>query len=105
MDFTLPSLRSLRGQQPAQETKFFDHVTHKEITDPFGILTVGFIALLRFCIFWMGKCNKTDFSRMLKTGIQYLPEDSIQTSVQLYLASQLDSSLSPFEKEEKRACL
>lgn len=42
---------------------------------------------------------------MLKTGIQYLPVDSIQTSVQEYLESQAAKSLSPLEKEEKRACL
>ena len=45
------------------------------------------------------------FSKILKTGIQYLPVDSIQTSVQLYLASQSHNSCNPFEKEEKRACL
>ena len=49
--------------------------------------------------------TKQDFSRMLKTGIQYLPVDSIQTSVQEYLESQAAKSLSPLEKEEKRACL
>ena len=42
---------------------------------------------------------------MLNTGIQNLPEDSIQTSVQEYLASQSANSPSPLEKEEKRACL
>ena len=45
------------------------------------------------------------FSRTLKTGIQYLPVDSIQTSVQWYLASQSDNSFSPLEKDEKRVCL
>ena len=45
------------------------------------------------------------FSRTLKTGIQYLPVDSMQTSVQLYLESQSHSSCRPFEKEEKRASL
>ena len=42
---------------------------------------------------------------MLKTGIQYLPVDSIQTLVQEYLASHAANSLSPLEKGEKRACL
>ena len=41
----------------------------------------------------------------LKTGIQYLPVDSMQTSLQLYFASQSHSSFKPLEKEEKRACL
>lgn len=45
------------------------------------------------------------YPRNLKTGIQYLPVDSIQTSVQLYLASQSHSSFNPLVKEEKRACL
>lgn len=36
---------------------------------------------------------------------QYLPVDSMQTSLQLYLASQSHSSFNPFVKEEKRACL
>ena len=45
------------------------------------------------------------FSKRLNTGIQYLPVDSIQTSEQLYFASQSHSSFKPFEKEEKRACL
>ena len=64
--------------------------------------------LLPFCGFvYLGcaRVTKQVFSRMLNTGIQYLPVDSIQTSVQEYLASQSDSSLSPLEKEEKRACL
>ena len=45
------------------------------------------------------------FSKILKTGIQYLPVDSIQTSVQSYLASQWHNSCRPLVKEEKRACL
>ena len=45
------------------------------------------------------------FSKTLKTGIQYLPVDSIQTSIQLYLASQRHNSCNPLVKEEKRACL
>ncbi len=45
------------------------------------------------------------FSRILKTGIQYLPVDSIQMSLQLYFASQPHNSCNPLVKEEKRACL
>ncbi len=51
------------------------------------------------------RVTKQDFSRTLKTGNQYLPVDSMQTSKHEYLASQSDSSLRPLEKEEKRACL
>lgn len=49
--------------------------------------------------------HKPYCSKTLNTGIQYFPVDSIQTSLQLYLASQLHSSFNPFVKEEKRACL
>ena len=45
------------------------------------------------------------FSRMLNTGIQYFPVDSMQTSAQEYFASQSANSRSPLENEEKRACL
>ena len=38
------------------------------------------------------------FSRVLNTGIQYYPDDSMQTCVQLYLASQTARSLRPLEK-------
>lgn len=48
---------------------------------------------------------KQVFSRMLKTGIQYLPDDSIQTPKQEYLESHSANSPKPLEKEEKRACL
>ena len=44
-------------------------------------------------------------SKILNTGIQYLPVDSMHTSLQLYFASQSHSSFNPFVKEEKRACL
>ena len=36
----------------------FNHVTHEEVTDPFGILTVCLVPLLRFGVFRMGKGNK-----------------------------------------------
>lgn len=45
------------------------------------------------------------FSRILKTRLQYLPVDSMQTSVQLYLGSQSHSSCRLLVKEEKRAFL
>lgn len=44
-------------------------------------------------------------SSIFKTGIQYLPVDSKQMSLQLYFTSQSHSSCNPFVKEEKRACL
>ena len=45
-----------------------DHPAHNEITDPFGILAVGLVALLRFCIFGMGKCNVTGFFKDVEDG-------------------------------------
>lgn len=37
----------------------FYHVTHEQVADPFGILTVRLISLLRFRIFGMRKGNET----------------------------------------------
>ncbi len=48
----------------------------------------------------MSKNYITSFSRTLKTGIQYLPVDSMQTSTQWYFASHSESLRSPFEKDE-----
>lgn len=45
------------------------------------------------------------FAKILKTEIQYLPVDSIQTSVQLYFASRPHNSCNLFVKGEKRACI
>ena len=64
--------------------------------------------LFPFCGFvYLGcaRVTKQGFSRILKTGIQYFPEDSIQTSLHEYFASHSANSLNPFENEEKRACL
>ena len=64
--------------------------------------------LLPFCGFvYFGCANVTQqvFSRMLNTGIQYFPVDSIQTSAQECFVSHPANSRSPLENEEKRACL
>ena len=37
------------------------HIAHKQVADPFGIFTVGLIALLRFCVFGMGKGDEASF--------------------------------------------
>jgi len=37
----------------------FYHVAHEEVADPLCVLTVSLITLLRFRVFWMGKCDKT----------------------------------------------
>ena len=35
----------------------FHHTAHIEVTNPFGIFTVGFVAFHRFCVFGMGQSN------------------------------------------------
>ena len=55
-----------------------DHVAHEQVANPLCILPVSFVALLRFGVLGVCKCYKTGFSRMLKTGIQNLPADSMQ---------------------------
>lgn len=41
--------------------------------------------------------TRQDFSRILNTGIQYFPADSMQMSTQLYLNSHSESSRKPLE--------
>lgn len=43
-----------------------NHVTHEEVTDPFGILAVGLVALLRFGVLRVGKSNTTGFFEDVK---------------------------------------
>ena len=40
-----------------QDKRRFYHSAHVQITNPFGILTVCLVALLRLCIFGVGKSN------------------------------------------------
>ena len=64
--------------------------------------------LLPFCgLVYLGCASVTRqvLSRMLNTGTQYFPADSIQTSRQPYLASQSASSRKPRVKEVKRSRL
>ena len=49
---------------------------------------VSLVALLRFRVLGMCQGNRQVFSRMLNTGIQYFPVDSMHTSEQEYFASQ-----------------
>ena len=37
------------------------HIAHIQVTNPLGILTVGFITLLRFRVFWMGQSYPAGF--------------------------------------------
>ena len=66
---------------------------------------VNLITLLWFRIFGIGKRNETGFSRMLNTGIQYLLIDSIQTSVQEYLAKSVRQLLKTFGKGREEGLL
>lgn len=64
--------------------------------------------LLSFCGFvYLGCVNVTQqvFSRMLNTGVQHFPVDSMQASAQEYFANHSANSRSPLKNEEKRACL
>ncbi len=82
-----------------------DHAAHIQVTDPLGVLSVGLVPFLGFDVLEVGQGDPIGLFRILNTGIQYLPVDSIQTSKQKYLASQSAKSCKPLESEEKRACL
>ena len=34
-----------------------DHAAHIQVANPLGILTVGFVALLRLCVLGVGQCD------------------------------------------------
>ncbi len=57
------------------------------------------------CLGWDRVTHTLRCSKILKTGLQGLPVDSMQTPLQLYFASQSHSWCNPLVKEEKRACL
>ena len=59
-----------------------DHVAHEQVANPLCVFPVSFVALLRPCVLGVCEGYKAVFSRTLKTGIQYLPADSMQTSLQ-----------------------
>ena len=42
------------------------HIAHIQVTNPLGILTVGFITLLRFRVFWMGQSYPAGFLKDIK---------------------------------------
>ena len=46
----------------------FYHVAHEQVTDPFGILEVSFVSLLRFGIFGVCEGNKTGFFKDIEDG-------------------------------------
>lgn len=56
--------------------------------------------LCGFVYLGCARVRKQVFSSMLNTGIQYLPVDSRQTSVQEYLASHAAKSLIPWRKRK-----
>lgn len=80
-----------------------DHVAHEQVADPLGVLPVSLVALLRLGVLGMCQCYQTGLFEDVEDGIQNLPADSIQTSLQPYLSSQRASSCNPLEKDEKRA--
>ena len=49
-----------------RDKTWFYHIAHEQVSDPFGILAVGLIALLRFGIFGMGQSDKTGLFKDVK---------------------------------------
>ena len=66
---------------------------------------VSLVALLRFRVLGMCQGNQQVFSRMLNTGIQYFPVDSMHTSEQEYFASQSAKILQSIGKRGKASLL
>ena len=62
---------------------------------------VSLVALLRFRVLGMCQGNQQVCSRMLNTGIQYFPVDSMHTSEQEYFASQSAKILQSIGKRGK----
>lgn len=58
----IPKLPDFRRRD---KTRFY-HIAHEQIADPFGILAVGLVALLRLRIFGMGQSNKTGLFQDIK---------------------------------------
>ena len=58
----LSKLRNISLHREIGNTqKSIDHIAHIQVTNPLGILTVGFITLLRFRVFWMGQSYPAGF--------------------------------------------
>lgn len=67
----------------------FHQANAKQISNPFGVLGIILVTLYSFDPF--GVCDDNwipRFSRILKTGTQYFPVDSMQTSRQSFSWSQ-----------------
>lgn len=47
---------------------WLDHVAHEQVADPFGILSVCFVALLRLCVLWMSQYHITGFLQNIEHG-------------------------------------
>lgn len=63
----LSKLRNISLHREIGNTqKSIDHIAHIQVTNPLGILTVGFITLLRFRVFWMGQSYPAGFLKDIK---------------------------------------
>ena len=68
----------------------------------YTLVTVRFIFCWGFVyIVWERVIERLSFSKIFKTEIQYLPVESMQTSVQRNFVRLSDSSCNPFVKEKK----
>lgn len=79
----------------------FGHIVYEKVANPFGILTICFITLLRLDIY---EVTKQNFSKMQKRDPIY-QIDSMQTSEKEHLASHIINSLRLLGKEGKWVCL
>ncbi len=60
-----PQASQLADFRGRDKTRFY-HIVHEQVSDPFGILAVSLIALLRLCIFGMGQGDKTGLFKDIK---------------------------------------
>lgn len=81
------------------------HVAHEQVANPFGILAVRLVALLRLGIFGMGKDDMTSFFKDVEYGDPVLAGRFYADFRTVIFGKLVRRSLSRLEKEEKRASL
>jgi hypothetical protein len=77
--------------------------SHLKSSDIHAVPLVGFLGMMALTYLGCVRQTLQVFSRALKTGIQYFPVDSMQTSLQLLVESQSDNlRKSPVNVENRR---
>lgn len=74
----------------------FYYIALNQCANLFCILVVGFVSPFGAWYTSGERLSLNKFFRTIKTGIQYLSEDSMQTSIQGYFASKSVNSFNPF---------